>query len=157
MAPKRVLGASWGSSVASERQGWGSTAGDPSPDWDFLIPWPLLDPTLGTSVSCWAIPGALLGGTRPSFGRTGGPRWTPWRRLGAARVRSEPFQKTFKTIYCSFHLPSIEVIWDLSGVGPRQHLGSLRCSLALTSLKGKTSVHISGFSKNAKGSPTVHL
>ena len=92
-----------------------------------LIPQPLLDPTLGTSDSCWAIHGAPLGALGHLLVRLGGHG----RALVDVRKLPECVQSHFKIIekplvFIAFL--SIGVIWNLSGGswaalwGPREVL-----------------------------------
>ena len=61
-----------GASSRTLRYRGGSTADEPPLPGFVLIALALLAMLLGALNSSWAIPG-LAGGTRPAFGRTGGP------------------------------------------------------------------------------------
>ena len=58
-------------------------------------------------------PWSSLGGTRPSLGRTEGPRGTPWRRLGPPKRVQSHFKIIEKPLVFIAFL-NIEVIWKLS-------------------------------------------
>ena len=73
-----------------------------------------MDPTLGTSDSCWAVHGDRLGAVGYLSGGLGGHR----EPLGDAWVLPEGVQSHFKIIekpFVSIAFLSIGVIWNLSG------------------------------------------